>query len=187
MNNLDDQAWVDALAGRGTDGSPDAIAGARLRAALLAMPKPVIEPVPDVDARREQRLLARARLAGLLPARRVPDWRWLGAALAASLVLAVAAGLLLRAPEQHETVRGAIGTVRLTTQDPPALKRRLLAELRAAGGQATGCERLGVQCIDADIALPPTDAMSALLARYGIALPADGILVIEIVVPEPGS
>jgi len=75
------------------------------------------------------------------------------------------------------------GIVRIQSADPIALKRMLLDELRAAGIEATGYERLGVQGIDADLPQPLPENVRAILNRHGIEAPRDGTLQIEIAPP----
>ena len=191
----DDQRWLDNLAGRSPPGGDPATAreAGLLREALLAQAARDTTPVPGPDAAREARLIARAREAGLLPpepaghgARR--GWReWFAGrrtgfafALAACLVLAV--GIAIRPQHEPETTvrSGPEGIVRLSVPDPAAEKRAIIDELRAAGVDATGYERLGAQGIDADLPQPLTAEVTAVLHRHRITPPADGVLRVEI-------
>ncbi|HEX3846529.1 MAG TPA: hypothetical protein VHV81_04040, partial [Steroidobacteraceae bacterium] len=77
MSTEDDQAWLDALAGAGPGGrpqSPAVLEALALRELIRAQPGEATigtsgDRVPAIDARREERLIERARAAGLLPPR----------------------------------------------------------------------------------------------------------------------
>jgi hypothetical protein len=192
LSAADDLAWLEALAGRGdarSDGDA-APASAHVSEALALReliraqaPEPEIAPVAAVDPKRENELIARARAAGLLrgPASVSPTRRWTRrGALAAAAVVVVAVGLaLLRtAPQPTGTPRG-VGTVRLQTRDPEALKRQLTTELSAAGAHVIGFERLGRPGIDVDLPQPLTPQIRLILAQHHLAVPADGELTVE--------
>jgi hypothetical protein len=83
-------------------------------------------------------------------------------------------------PETEVVREGAAAAVQLQARDPVALKRQIIDELKAAGVTATGYESLGTQGIDADLPLPLTPQVRGVLAKHGIAAPADGVLRIEI-------
>lgn len=180
----DDEAWLDALAGR------DTLAGATRREAVALRGAlrdsygrdDKVAPLVPPDARRERELLERAVREGVMD--RVPPRRNLLLPIAAGLAMAVTAGLLIRSqlPSQpFEVVRGVEdGVVRLQADDAAALKIRLLDALRGAGIEATGYEALGVHGIDADLPQPLTPAVRQALAEFGIPEPADGVLRIEI-------
>jgi len=188
MSPRDDQAWLDALAGRDEDerASRDAAEAALLRAALLARPRPDAETVRATDPQREAELINRARALGLIdtrpgPPRSARGWRRL--AVAATLVLAAGLGLwLAQAPEP--TVRDSAPTIRLEADDPAALQRQILGELEAAGLDATGYERLGRYGIDADLPQPVPADVRRVLRTHRIAVPPDGVLRIEITAAE---
>ncbi len=83
--------------------------------------------------------------------------------------------------ERPEVVRGtAQAVVRIEAADPSALQRQILEDLRRAGVEATGYERLGRHGIDADLPdlVPP--AIERVLQRHGIPVPRDGVLAVEI-------
>jgi len=189
---MDDETevWLEALSGRASDDRRGAAREARaLREAMLRQSQPDTESAGARDASREAALLERARSAGLLPMprRRAPfrwerlaSWPALGAytALACSLLAAL---IVWRSPRESEIVRSAPETiVALQADDPIALKQTLLKELRAAGVDATGYARLGVQGIDADLPKPVPDRVRAVLARHHIGTPPDAVLRIEI-------
>jgi hypothetical protein len=175
----DDQAWLDALAGRDTTRSP---AGREAQTLRLALRRETSAATMQALARRrEEALIQRAVDAGLIQrtARKRPAW---ALPLAAGVLLAFGAGFFLRMqPPPSIVVRGDDkGVVQLTAADPSSLKRALLAELRAAGVDASGYEALGVHGIDAELTLPPTPAVQRVLDKYDIPVPADGGLHIEI-------
>jgi hypothetical protein len=184
-------AWVEALSGRATGDAPEAAREAlMLREALLRLRSTSEAPSAPADAGREAALLERARREGLFPSHapaarrlrvgRVPVWPAFGAvtAVAAAVLVAV---IVLRPAREVEVVRGvSSGLVTLEAPDPPVLKSQLLEELRAAGVQANGYQRLGVAGIDADLPQPVPARVREVLARHHIALPPDGVLRIEI-------
>jgi hypothetical protein len=177
----DDDQWLEALAGR-SDDSPAAREGAHLRRAMLSRALPDAD-VAQVDAERERALLERARREGLLVARR-PRAMWPALAAAAALVLVVGVFVAQRSSDDAFVVRSADGGVRIEARDPTRLKRALLADLRAAGIDARGYERLGAEGIDAELPDALTPEMSRALERYRLAVPDDRVLRVEIVERE---
>jgi hypothetical protein len=104
------------------------------------------------------------------------------AAALAGVAIGVNALRYMRVPP--ETFRGAAnGVVELETQDPRALKQRLIQELKGAGVSATGYERLDRVGLDADIPLPVTPNVRRVLKQHQIPVPSDGVLVVEIHAP----
>jgi len=189
MSQDDDQDWLDALAGRGTAASPTRREAEVLRAALGDARYTTSEVATDEvgAARREAALLDRAVKEGLIEhaPRRFARWQL---SLAASVLLVLAAGIVFQLQPRVPTsdaLRGdrsgdERGIVRLTATDPARLERDLLAQLRAAGVEATGYEALDVRGIDADLALPLSPQVQRVLDAHGIPAPADGVLRIEI-------
>lgn len=187
MTDSNDQNWFDALAGRAAaDNDPIATCEANeLRKQMQARAVRPAAEVPAQDPAREAQLIARARREGLLPSRAVDHpsrfpWR---ATLAAAAVVCVAivAGYQLRTAQPPEVVRsGPTEVVRLGAANPLAFKQQLLDDLRSAGVTATGYERLGRQGIDADLPQPLSAEVRAVLEKYRIAVPADGVLRVEI-------
>jgi hypothetical protein len=178
----DDDLWLDALAGRATLDSPAAREAHELRDAMIARKAPDIV-VAETDPAREQLLLARARSAGLPRRNQTPGLRL---SLAAAAVVCVALGFWLVQPPPDDAfvVRSAAdGTVHIEARNPQAVKQRLLADLRAAGVTANGYQRLGSEGVDADVPPVLNDKVAAVLDRYGLAPPADGVLRVEIAAP----
>lgn len=187
MTDNHDQNWFETLAGRATV-SDDPIAtneALQLRKRMLARAAEPAADVPAQDRVREEQLIARARREGLLPSRIIGQssrfpWR---ATLAAAAVVCVAivAGYQLRNVPPPEVVRsGPSEVVRLSAANPLAFKQQILDDLRGAGVTATGYEQLGRQGIDADLPQPLSSEVRAVLQKYRIAVPADGVLRVEI-------
>ena len=188
----DDTAWLEALAGRASESQ------SRLTREGLALRERIREQevehaaagesLPEIDAVRESALIERAVAEGLLEPRAARNRRFAGMrfsmAAVAVLIVAVAVGLLRYTQPPTEIFRGAQnGTIRLETRDPPALKRRLIEELSAAGVEVSGYERLGHVGIDADLPQPVSPQVRQVLERHHIPVPADGTLIIEIDAP----
>jgi hypothetical protein len=181
--NDDDRLWLETLAGRrGGGASPTEREATAFRAALRSMPE-AEAPAPAAAA-REAALIDRAHRAGLFPAGRGVRWLadWRGLALAAAVAgIAVAIGLLDRSPPVDEAVRSApTGTVVLHAEDPAGYAAEIVDALIAVDVDAVAFERLGGWGVDADLPAPVPAAALDVLARYGIAPPADGVLAIEI-------
>jgi hypothetical protein len=181
----DDIDWLDALAGREAGAANTRREAIALRGALRDAGKvTALEPRDEIGAaRREMALIDRAVSEGLIARtpRRAARWQW---PLAASVLLAIGASLVFqwqpRGPSS-DVVRGDDrGIVHLTANDPARMKRDILAELRAAGIEATGYEALDVHGIDADLPLPVSAEVRRVLDAHGIATPADGVLRVEI-------
>jgi hypothetical protein len=177
----DDDRWLEGLAGRTADDSAAAREARALREAILRREPSAID-VTAVDAAREQLLLERARREGLMgrsPARR-SHW---GLSLAAAVIASIGLTLWF-VGEQTDApfvVRSAgDGTIRIEASDPRALKLQVLEDLRAAGIDATGYERLGVEGIDADLPEAISDDMRMVFRRYGLTAPHNRALRIEI-------
>ncbi len=206
MIHDDDLDWLDALAGRAAGGESSIASreAAGLRAGILSRSIAQGQPIPQTDPHREKALIERARREGLLPhpavagargeqsfAERVAGWigGWRGLAAAAAVAtLAVVAALQWRQPPpapETPTVRSAPGGVfRIDSAEPAALQKTLLEELRTAGVEATGYERLGLFGIDADLPVPLPGPVREVLDRHRIPAPADGVLMIEIAPPR---
>ena len=71
-------------------------------------------------------------------------------------------------------------TVRLQSSNPTELKAKLVDELRAAGVEAIGYDRLDLSGVDAKLPDPVPSPVQAVLNRHGIPLPADGVVRVEI-------
>jgi hypothetical protein len=189
MNADEDQAWLEALAGRraATPASASTQEAHALRALIQTQTPQDAAAAADVDPVREAALIARARAEGLLPRRAAPLWHWrsrmvsrpaLAAAAVATLAIAVAVTRFLSPPT--EALRGGLQTVRLEARDPQALRQELIQELRAAGVRVSGYEQFGRIGIDADLPQPLTPQVRGILARHGIPVPGDAALVVVI-------
>lgn len=185
MTRTEDQAWLEALAGRQAKNAPSTPASmeaAVLRGAILA--RAAAQPAPGdndpvaTDPRREARLLEQARRAGLLP-RATPVRMWYAAA---AIVACLAVGLVwLTRGNDQEVERGqAAAPQRIVADDPVELQHRILESLHAAGIDATGYESLGRRGIDADLPEPRSPAVQQVLEQYGLHAAPDGVLRVEI-------
>lgn len=192
---MNDEEWVDELAGRPAAGAPSAkasgaarVEATTLRDALRAREARTARGgiPPAADLAREAQLIERARTEGLIgPRRSGVRWApWLAAAavggLAVGLVLQMRAVAPLDALPAIERA-GPAAPFRIESPEPAALKQQLLSQLRAAGIEARGYESLGAQGIDADLPSPLPDAVRQILQSHGIPVPEDGVLLVEIV------
>lgn len=203
MKPEDEQLWLDALAGRApkADDSPAMREASELRKAMLARQTEDVAELPPVDAAREAELITRARREGLIrathdsttarePGSRAARFAWFpgwrsGLSVAVIGALAIGLGLFLKPASEVETVRSAPdGIVRLESADPAALKRALIEDLRAVGVTADGYEMFGRQGVDVELAQPLSPEVRQVLEKYRIALPANGLLRVEITMPE---
>lgn len=197
MNPEDEQLWLDALAGRARGQDSGTREASELRKAMLAHHTEAVTDEPAADAAREAELIARARREGLMgqgSAReqdrravrfaRFQGWRG-GLAVAAVAALAIGLGLFLRTTTEVETVRSAPDRiVRLESADPAALKRALIEDLRAASVAAEGYEMLGRQGVDAELPQPLAPEVRQVLEKYRIEPPVNGMLRVQITMPE---
>jgi hypothetical protein len=184
MSADDQDRWLEALAGRDLDGGSQE--GRALREQIRAQPRPPPAAVAEFDPVREAQLIARARAVGLLPAGAPRRSRVARVALMAAALAGVAFGVntLRYMRATPETFRGAAnGVVELETQDPRALKQRLIQELKDAGVSATGYERLDRVGLDAELPLPVAANVRRVLKQHQIPVPNDGALVVEIHAP----
>lgn len=186
MSTDDDKDWLDALGGRAHKIENAAQAeGQVLREMVRAqlaqqadVERATTASIAARDPMRERALIERARRAGLLTSRA----GWTPRLIAAAIAM-VAVGVVWQSfiEPQTPTVRGEVAApVQLQANDPAALKRLIVDELRAAGVQATGYEAFDIQGIDADLPRPLTPEVRRVLARHDIPEPADGVLRIEI-------
>jgi hypothetical protein len=190
MGADEDQAWLEALAGRraATPASASTQEAHALRALVQTQTPPDAAAAANVDPARAAALIERARAEGLLPQRAAPRQGWrsrmasrpaLAAAAVATLAVAIAVTRYLTPPT--EALRsGGLETVRLEAHDPQALRQELIQELRAAGVRVSGYEQFGRIGIDADLPQPLTPQVRGVLARHGIPVPGDGALVVVI-------
>jgi len=124
-----------------------------------------------------------ARRATFLSSLRASGRGWVAAAIAIGVLVL---GWQFRVPLTQGVVGGPPAspapsqTARLHAADPAALKQQLVEELRAAGVDAIGYDRLGLSGVDAKLPTPVPDAARATLEKYAIGVPGDGIVRIEI-------
>lgn len=201
----DDQDWLDLMAGRS---APQADASTRaqalaLRAALLKDRLSAPAGAPAAADERAERLLQRARAAGVLESRLASPARQARAANRWPYAVAASVGLfgmlmLLQQqlpgensdPDQndraHEQMRGAALQQRPTSQ-PLQDRQALLDRLRAAGFDAQPYERLGRQGIDVELPVPLPADRAAALKQFGLRPATGPSLQIEFLLPAPAS
>lgn len=166
MSDTDDREWLDTLAGQ----------IARARAPDAAHSK----TDPAVDA---------AALEGNPFDRKGPTWRtamratgtrgWAAAALAVAVLLL--GWHLSPKTSTSEMARESLdGIVQLAAADPRGLREQIVTELGAVGVPANGYAQLGIDGVDADLALPVSPDVQRVLASHRIPTPVDGALRIEI-------
>jgi hypothetical protein len=210
VNQNEDDAWLDALAGRidvsqrhseTVDGSGDAPTSRSLVLEALALREFIrrqelasATAVPAVDPARESELIARARREGLLVSQtraagsrfsqQGPRWR-MAIPTAAVILIAAGIGFWQSSLKQPESVRGIDqGTIHIQAADPTAFRRQLTEELRTAGATVTDYERFGRLGMDVDLPKPLPKAIDEILKRHHIPIPSDGVLVIEVEAPD---
>lgn len=201
----DDARWLAALAGRPQSGTDAATAAeaAWLRQVVRSEPPPewLPDPSPWQAAARRERLIERARAAGLLAERPAAgSWRavlaalglaggrcrvcaaleppgWAGA-LVLLLMLAVGAPTLwqsaLPGPSTDDaaTLRAAAPVLRPVVGDPLRSRAELARQLTAAGAQVAPYERAGRLGLDAEWPAAARTAVAEVLVRAGLARPA---------------
>lgn len=197
-----DEAWLAALAGRERR---DASGSTAIAEAAMLRWSPPVEPVDARDPVRVARLIARARAVGLLPdtagetaSRGLLDrlraaWHagsamGLRPAVAMTMLLAVVAGgtLLMRPPLDEsgapvvEVERGGDAVTLLRAADPQALRAEIVAALATQGIRATTYTRFGRYGLDADLPQPLPPASKAVLDRFHLPAPGNGVLRVEV-------
>ena len=124
-----------------------------------------------------------ARRATFLSSLRASGRGWVAAAIAIGVLVL---GWQFRVPLSSGVVGGSPAApvpspiTRLHAADPAALKQQIVDELRVAGVEAIGYDRLGLSGVDAQLPTPVPDAARATLEKYAIGVPADGVVRIEI-------
>ncbi|MEJ1965947.1 MAG: hypothetical protein WDO56_32115 [Gammaproteobacteria bacterium] len=119
----------------------------------------------------------------LLSSLRASSRGWVAAAIAVGVL---ALGWQFRVPLSKQVAEpapastSAPGVTRLRAADPSALKQQLVDDFHAGGVEALGYDRLGLSGVDAKLPQPLPPAARAILDKYGIALPADGVVRVEI-------
>ena len=131
-----------------------------------------------------------ARRTNWLSVLRSSSRGWVAAAIAIGVLFL---GWQFRAPVSHQVADqvapsvarpAAAPVTRLATADPKLLKQQLVDELRASGVEAIGYDRLGLSGVDAMLPQPLPEAVRATLAKYGIPVPPDGVMRVEIAALE---
>jgi hypothetical protein len=128
------------------------------------------------------------RRATFLSSLRASGRAWVAAGIAIAVLALgwefrapVSKGVAGGDPAAHDPVPApAVKTTRLRAADPVALKQQLVDDLRAAGVEAIGYDRLGLSGVDAKLPAPLPEAARATLEKYAIGLPADGVVRVEI-------
>ena len=119
-----------------------------------------------------------AKRATFLSSLRASGRGWVAAAIAIGVLVL---GYRFSVPISSEVAslpQG--GPVRLQAADPSALKSQIVEDLRAAGVDAIGYERLGLSGVDAKLPEPMPAPVRAALQKHGIPPPADGVIRVEI-------
>ena len=201
----DDSRWLAALAGRPEPGTAAATVAeaAWLRRVVTsaAAPEWLPDESPWLAAARRERLVERARAAGLLAERpAAAGWRslwglldglggrcrwcarfeppgWAGA-LVLVLMLALGAPMLWQqalpgpAGEADATLRAAAPVRRVVVADPLPSRAVLARRLTAAGAQVAPYERAGRPGLDAEWPAAARTAVAEVLVRAGLLRPA---------------
>jgi hypothetical protein len=185
MAEKDDQHWLDALAGRITNGA-DGADPATLKEAQ-AVRRAVLATKPEQDAQDfdvesgAQKLLFRLRREGPAGAEKKKSWQLYGAyALAASLVLAVGMVVLQPPPVEDAPVYRGGGAQTISAPDTEKLAGTITAELEALGVKAKVTRFGATHTITADWPAKPDAKHAAFLKRHGLKQPASGALTIEL-------
>lgn len=128
-----------------------------------------------------------ARRATFLSSLRASGRGWVAAAIAIGVLalgwqfrVPLSKGVAGNPPPASSAPAPAAQTTRLRAPDPAALKRQLVDELHAAGVEAIGYDRLDLSGVDAKLPTPLPEGARATLAKYAIAVPADGVIRVEI-------
>jgi hypothetical protein len=199
MAEKDDQDWRASLADLTSQGE----SGEQSKAASSGMPREKPAEAAATDARheddQEDEIIARARRNGLLidtssfegdPFARRTNWRsalqasargWVAACIAVGVLFV---GWQFRTPLSQQVAHSTPGAVtRLVAPDPRVLKQQIVDELRSTGVEALGYDRLGLSGVDAQLPEPVPAPVLAVLEKYGIPLPTDGVMRLEVVAP----
>lgn len=193
----DDARWLAALAGRPLPGTTAATAAEAAWLRRVVTSSIGLQEEADVSpaqaAARRERLIERARAAGLLAERPgAAGWRtrwgwrascrwcarfeppgWAGA-LALGLMLALGtpalwqSGRLAPAGEEDSARRAAAPVLRVAVADPLRSRSELARQLAAAGAQVAPYERAGRPGLDAEWPAAARPAVAEVLARAGL-------------------
>jgi hypothetical protein len=119
-----------------------------------------------------------AKQAPFLSSLRASGRAWVAGAIAVGVLFL---GWRFSVPVSSEVTRATqSGPVRLQAADPSVLKAQIVEDLRVAGVEAIGYDRLGLSGVDARLPEPIPAPVRATLEKHRIPLPADGIIRVEI-------
>lgn len=104
---------------------------------------------------------------------------WVAAAIAVG-VLVLGWRFSVPMSQQVTSTAPTAAVTQLLAADPSALKRQIVDDLRAAGVEAIGYDRLGLSGVDAAVAAPMSSDVHAVLQKHGIPAPAGGVVRVEI-------
>jgi hypothetical protein len=192
----DDQAWMDAMAGRRAAGLDPRSEQEALALRKVALEKAAAQAL-DASAVQagEQRLLARLAREGLLGRREraaAAPWR-LAFAAAAALVLGVGlmiqySGLLTTGEATYDEppgYRGAPERRSVRAPDARAYAEALQREIAAGGGGARVYQRGQVYYVELSLAPGSPEPVRQALRKRNIADAREGIVLIEITRGSP--
>ncbi len=180
MTQSKDDDWIDAIAGRPSSGlseSEQRLARA-IRAVTRAQHDQALAQSAANDAEQEERLVTHARRTDPTRAGASP---WIKrVAIAATLMLAVGLGWLLFDREPDIDLRGGGPVQVIETEDVEGLTKRIVTRLQQAG-IAVQTYPLGTyRGVSANLSAEQRAAVAADLTKLGVAIPANGVLTLEI-------
>lgn len=192
MANIDkdDQAWLDALAGKPESGSdsPAEREARLLRATIHAQQQSASAPPDEVERGLEQ-LLFRLRQEGLLDKakkspRHWPNGAWM--AIAATVVIAVAVSALWPGMESGLSPTDEIGQMRggkvqiIRASKPDNEAQQLRSELEKLGTRVETRQAGPVWVVKAQVPVQKMAEARLIAAQHGFGLPDDGMLRLEV-------
>jgi hypothetical protein len=184
MAEIDDDEWLKALAGRPSGDLPEEVR--REIAALRGAIKREDERYPSNSEETElhlNRLLSRLRSEGLFE--RQSRWKnpIFVVPVAAAAVLIIAVSVLLLSPRQlpeQEIIRGGQKIQVIEAQDVDKSLAQISETLRNAGIEPKTYPLGLYRGLNASIPAEKRDAARPSLEKFGIKIPADGELRLEI-------
>lgn len=180
MTQSKDDDWIDAIAGRpssGLNASEQRLAQA-IRDVTRAQHEQDVVQIASDDLAQEERLVQHARRTDPV---RVSSSVWIKrVAIAATLILAVGLGWLLIDREAQIDVRGGGQVQIIETSDVQALATRIVSRLEQAGITVQAYPLGTYRGINAALNAEQRAALTADLEKLGVAVPANGVLTLEI-------